>query len=969
MENEATTTTETTTTLKPTPIPLANLLNRIFGDDRWKTLLRVTRSTPIVPKTTTPRPVQHGQGFQNFQISADRLLESTNKQEQQKETGSEVNKPELPSRVGNKSFANDMNSESSGNIPTDWSHHGEFYINGGGHSNQNAGSANQQFHANPLFLNTVTQTPILGALEQLKPNFEGYMNIPKSNGWFSSVGSSFDPDKVNSQAKLYDPNSAFNSFVTQTGSRKENSGLHTSYDANAVNQRYMQSGTFHYPTGVAHTSQSAKGNQHPYSVYGGSRIFDADALNTALMNAALGLVKGNYQPGSQYNSGFTPFQNFQPAHTSEPQSQLENQHLSEHTENGQQPKHRQNILHKENQGQPTLAVTTPQPQIFRANNQFGFIPGGLSSGGRAGTEKFAHGQQYARPSFLSSEDESQAVSLFDPNSLNAAQPQFNPNAISWLTPRGEPRIPFEMETEDEPMFQNVSLAANETLANPINETTALHETKENKDVSSIPNTNGNLGFSGFDPNIINAHQGQSSFVPGQISPHFFDGSGFNPNQENSQRPLTGYESSYNSQSNMPPGMNFDIQNLLGIGAIDTNSSGKSIGSGYSAGGFGQNIGGFNPDSNMFGNNPNFGSTSSWDGFTPGGGAGLGSFSSNSGNNASGMPSGLGMYFSGSGFDANAVNMPGFGTFQPLSNGRNGSGSSFVGFGGYPSMNGGGYAGTYDPNLVNQHLIQSPFGSQTSNSTGNSMDYFLGVSNTGQNMGGGSSYQSAFISAFDPSSVNQAFYDPDKYNTAHMNFDPLEMLSKNPGMDKATLQSATYDPDKTNAEYTQINFSPVGMIASSLGHNSSVLNTATFDPSSVGQASFIPSKMGAPYSQLSSNLSSQTQPVFDPVEIMRQLMQDSSIFIPGTSGSQHMNFDPSSMFQQGTPTGTALQETTQQPNSSSQPPVSNQPVTGAVSSTNDAAATTNSMQPSTLTPLMTILTTVPTQNTTMSHSSP
>ena len=922
--------------MKFTPIPLASLLNRIFGDDRWRALLKIPKSTnhktttPALP-TTYPQDykgsaVSPGQGFQNYQVSADNLFPFSTKKEHDGKT--HVNKSDLPSRVGNKSVGNHFSTEVPNIVPSASEHHDNFGSDNGYPNYPSPDSVNNQ----PFqFSNTQTHASNTGAQEKQNQYFGGNMKIPSSTDWFSS--SSFDPDKVNSQAGLYNPNRAFDSFVTQTGSNKDNARLSTSYDADAVNQRYMQTGGVHFPPSMTQSGQTTKENQHSNDKYqyGSVTAFDADALNTALMNRLFVSPKGNThlgksQSGTQYHQGFSPFQ--KPQHVNYPKLQSSSgpptvQQLMKNEETVKQP------INKASHIQSSSVAKTPNSQGKQPNAQFSFIPGRLSSGRTADS---SYSRQYSRPSFLSLSENSQSAPVFDPNALNAAQALYNPNALSWITLGHKRQLLYEVD--DAPSVTNASIRSNLTDAKSINKSSS--DNLANNNASSIPVTKTDTAYAGFDPNLINAQQGQASFVPGQIAPHFFDGAGYSSFQGINQGQSAGYVKPTDQDSNLAPGIGFGM-------------------------------GGFNPDSvntnfaNMFGNDSTLGLGISNNGANSMS-LGFGSFGTNAGISNGSDPYqmyGYGMSFGNNGFDANAVNMPG--AQHSIAGGSNASSgslfdASFGGFGGFPAMNNGGYgASTYDANQVNQQLIQNPFASQTPNSTGNGMDYFLGVSTGGQNFGAGSSYQSPFISAFDPSSVNQAVYDPNKYNNAHINFDPLEMLSKNPGMDKATLQSASFDPDKANNAYTQINFSPVGMIASTLGLNTTVLNGATFDPSTAGQASFIPSQMGNPYTQSSSNQSSNNQPVFDPVEIMRQLMKDSSMFVPGTSGSQKVNFDPSSVFQQGSQTGSSVRPIIQQQVTTTQMPT--YITTGIAKSTTAALPTTRSSRASTKASLTTIFTTV------------
>ena len=905
--------TSTLTTQRPTTaktiVPLAILLNRIFGYDRWRALVKVSKS-PAYSATTTASPSSYqqdykestasqGRGFQNNQISAENLFPSPKEKN--------IEDKAWPSNVRNESVYNSLKVDPStfpnpSTFPTYASKYQDTYKNNGGYPSHHS---LESINGNTLSSQSMNpkdqwQVSNIDTQEKQSEYFGGDVKRPGSSDWFRF--STFDPNKVNSQAGLYNPNSAFKSFITQTGSSKDNAQLSTSYDADAVNQRYMQTGGLRFPPGLAQFGQNGKETTHPNAKYGSANTFDADALNAMLMNKWSALPGGNTRPGgnsqsgTQYNNKYSPFQT--PQRVNSPKEKSSHGAPETNKETEKQNEQKGSTV----QSQSAAKVPNTQKASHRA--QFSFIPGRLSAGS---AEDSTQSQQYSRPSFLSLSKSAQSVPLFDPNAINAAQALYNPNAMSWLAPGHKRQLPFVMEED--------SALSNDTVENNITDATLVKNNTsmvngQNNSMPSIVNTTPSPAYGGFDPNQLNAHQGQANFIPGQITSNFFAGAGGNNFQGNGQGQSMGYVNPPSQDLNFGAGLNFDIQSLLGISKTSTNSS---VG-GSNGGSMGFGTGGFDPNSvnanfaDMFGNDTNIGF-----GMTNNGGnamaVGFGLFGLNTGKSNGSDPNqmyGYGMSFGNGGFDANAVNMPGYGA-HATSGGSNSSlggqsGTSFGGYGGFPAMAGiGGYgAAIFDANQVNQKLIQNPFGSQSSNSTGNGMDYFLGISKGGQNLGSGSSYQSSFISAFDPSSVNQAVYDPNKYNKAHINFDPLEMLSKNPGMDKATLQAATFDPDKANSAYAQINFSPAGMIGNSLGINASAANGVSFDPSKVGQASFVPSQMGAS----SNNHSSGSKPVFDPVEIMRQLMKDSSMFIPGTSGSQHINFDPSAIFQQGPGTGSS-----------------------------------------------------------------
>lgn len=123
-----------------------------------------------------------------------------------------------------------------------------------------------------------------------------------------------------------------------------------------------------------------------------------------------------------------------------------------------------------------------------------------------------------------------------------------------------------------------------------------------------------------------------------------------------------------------------------------------------------------------------------------------------------------------------------------------------------------YNSFYDANKVNQNSFMNPLGkAQTNNnniSTGmfdNSQ--FLGhfdpnnvniesISNSGNKSQSGMEY-TGFGRSFNPVEVNKAYFNPNEVNKERMNFNPSEMLEKNPGYNKDTAESYHFDPNKVN----------------------------------------------------------------------------------------------------------------------------------------------------------------------------
>ena len=871
----------TTTAIPKTPNPLTRILNRIFGDGRWKALLQNNKPVTTGPTTTatsvhskqqqTEDTLSQVQGFQTNQVSANNFQSSGNKDDS-----------------GSQFYPAHTSSSSVGGHRIENKYPGShFYAN-----ILNTSSVKDSGQRIPIqFIDVKTTTPAPNTpqpfssktFDNTQPlssqTFDNNLGLSSNNEWVSSGNTAFDPNKINRQQQLYNPDSAFRSFITQTGSDPENNNQQSKYDADATNQQYMQLGLFHYPPGAA-SGQTEQGSQHSNGEYGTQPQFDPDALNHALIGSAFGGSGGNPQFGGSLNPlDMSPFhQPMSQSQTSESMKTLETSH------NTHLLQHKHNKMHNETSTEPSHSGS--EPKVSSAQKQFGFIPGSLYPSRIQNSNDNYASRTLSGPSFLSSGGSNSPVSAsgFDPNALNAAQALYNPNAMSWIKPRTSRHISGKLDEEDDHI--NIS----STVPQRANNTAKISPTY-------TPSSSSNDGFLGFDPNLINSKQGQSSFRPGQMMPSLSGGSGQN-------QPLSSgdFSSPYDPNSNTAMGINFNFQSLLGLPRDNPNSTNSGLGLGTSSGGSVMNADNTFPASTNMNFNNMLGNTTSH-GFAMSGfenAFGVGGFDASAANSGtSGSSASFGMSFGGNGFDPNAVNTPGFGipsTQSGVTNASN-SGMNQNSFGGtgYPSIHGGGYGtGMYNANLINQQLIQNPYAGTAPNVTGNSMASLLGVSPGGQ--APASSYQSAFISAFDPSSVNQAVYDPNKFNTAHMNFDPLEMLSKNPGMDENVLQSASFDPNKANDQYTQINFSPMGMLDNSIGRNSSVFQgAATFDPASAGQASFIPSQMGMPVANGSSVHTSKNQPSFDPVQLMQQLMQDSGRFLPGSSGTEQMNFDPSAMF--------------------------------------------------------------------------
>ena len=187
------------------------------------------------------------------------------------------------------------------------------------------------------------------------------------------------------------------------------------------------------------------------------------------------------------------------------------------------------------------------------------------------------------------------------------------------------------------------------------------------------------------------------------------------------------------------------------------------------------------------------------------------------------------------------------------------GSQFLATNGMNLVDNSAFVGQFDPNGVNQQAFVTndlDVNSPQNRTDGTSM--FLGMNGFGGDLGslgmgnlGGGSGESAFIGDFDPSSVNNVVFNPDKVNSVHMNFDPKEMLSKNPGYDSSLSTSFKFNPNKVNDVH--MNFLPAfvqngNQIDSSGENNQSTANTITFTPGEMSpgndQSSFNPSNVNS-----------------------------------------------------------------------------------------------------------------------------
>lgn len=681
----------------------------------------------------------------------------------------------------------------------------------------------------------------------------------------------FNANEVNNKQSMYNPNEAFANFVTQTGSSQIHSGSSAVFNPDAVNRVYSISSNGN----SLQQAGFAPGNGgYRFSAYGGvqSQPFDASELNQALFQSQ----SNRQQQLPVFLRIAAPSQAYAQEHQAEQKEHVKDNGTPLVTNNINSSTLPPNMLYK---------TTVPPSQ------KFGFIPGQFVQDLNQNTAGIY--QQASAPAFLKNIIIPSGANAFNPNSINAAQNVFNPNSMTWIQRRAiikhvDNTVNDEYDVLDND--QNDSAELNQTinvttdaLSTIINTTTTfpttlttattteinatvLSEINESSHESSTIASSGDVTINtqnGFNPNDINANQGQSAFVPGQLG-GTYAASPLNSHGSHSQQEAGSQSGSFNTDQQF--GINTAGDNGKtadnGISQFNPNIINSLTGtymSGYNANGSNGFVQGFdsNAISAMFLGNSQVSKS--------------GAMSNSSSNNT-----------------ANA-NYYGFGgnEFDPNS-AYNGFGVTAYGIG---SLGGVGNV-AFDPNKVNQmpHPLQ-PSGNLSENAN-NIMDYFLGIVSGGktadQTNGG---YSSAYIGAFSPDSVNKAMYDPSAFNQAHINLDPIEMLSKNPGMDKATLLAAAsaFDPNKLNNPNTQQAFSPMSMLLTNPGMDKDTLANLKYDPSIYD---------GRNSNQSRGNFNQSGPENFNPGELMEKMMQNLAAFQPGKGGAQQQNFDPSVMFNVG-----------------------------------------------------------------------
>lgn len=190
--------------------------------------------------------------------------------------------------------------------------------------------------------------------------------------------------------------------------------------------------------------------------------------------------------------------------------------------------------------------------------------------------------------------------------------------------------------------------------------------------------------------------------------------------------------------------------------------------------------------------------------------------------------------------------------NPFSSTNDSKGSSFTAgtVSGFQSA----FIGSFNPNSVNQGMMQNLLNPQTKDNSSSS-GYYFGMSMNGF---GGSGYGGNF----DPSSVNNAVFNPNEVNKVKMHFDPSAMLEKNPGYD--TDKALAYKFDPSNINNMQMNFQPSYLQNNKQGSGN---ETVIFKPKLHTGAKFVPGLLGGG--------GNNGIPMFNPASV----------------NNAHMNFSP------------------------------------------------------------------------------
>lgn len=142
-----------------------------------------------------------------------------------------------------------------------------------------------------------------------------------------------------------------------------------------------------------------------------------------------------------------------------------------------------------------------------------------------------------------------------------------------------------------------------------------------------------------------------------------------------------------------------------------------------------------------------------------------------------------------------------------------------------------FVGNFNPNSINQGMMQTMINSKNENKTAGAGGYF------GMGMGFD---MSGYSGSFDPSSVNNAVFNPNEVNKVQMHFNPSEMLEKNPGYDADTALAYKFNPNHINN--MQMHFQP-SFLQNNNGAPSSVAANVTNSSTAIAGSGFVPGLLG------------------------------------------------------------------------------------------------------------------------------
>ena len=718
-----------------------------------------------------------------------------------------------------------------------------------------------------LFLKEQARTETKGItsrppeLSYAYPMSNGIVAVGNSNGenthhisdQTDSFASTYDPDAINDQQNNFRPESSFSNFISQTGSNAANTNLPTHFDPDSLNKAYMDrvvGNVFQTPQGVnpgmIPTEMGKESSGYSFSAYPVSNYerFDASALNQALINTDHNMKPGGVPAQVELNTS---------SFTVDNAVRVSPRKIVSTSATTQVPK--------------TAEIKDTTEQDNKSSPKFDFVPGNLFPGQSSTNQGQELPTQVDRsPTFL--RNSPIETNSFDPNILNAAQNVFNPNSISWIRTRDLEDTFFDYN--DEISNDNNTMPKPLSTMTPSHATTTIH-VETTIETTTIPTTlhavTTGLDVTDkdsnklFNPNSVNANQGQSAFLPGQMNGYNSDS--YNPNTGSSYMGV-----SVSQGINM--GINFNIGALLGVGN-SSNKSGTNQNTMFSSMiGAGNGNGPTNSNSTHSGFGIKFYGTETFNPNTANVGFGdvlKGGFGNDLQDNSTGFGMGV--------FDPNAANV-GFGQ------------SNF----GESGNNAGFDLGEFDPNKANMMPSQQN-GLSSKGYSSNTLGYYSNMLSRNMSDTTNTAYGSPYISAFNPNTVNQASFDPDVFNKGSMHFNPVDMLASNPGIDKDTLLDVAkaFDPDKENSLNAQQAFSPIQMLLSNPGVNADMLSANGYHTASnvnVTKPKDVTIANHSVGGGVSTLISDQG---FDPVSLMTMLMQSASAFTPGSDGFHKLDVHP------------------------------------------------------------------------------